>query len=143
MAEKRVLGLDYGARTVGVAVSDPLRCTAQPVETVTRERETKLRKTLARISELAETYQASEAVVGLPLRLDGTEGERCEKTKAFAEALRDRLTCPVHLWDERLTTVEADRVMRAGGLDREERESRSDTLAAVLILQSWLDAHPL
>ena len=143
MAEKRVLGLDYGARTVGVAVSDPLRCTAQPVETVTRERETKLRKTLARIQELAETYQASEAVVGLPLRLDGTEGERCEKTKAFAEALRDRLTCPVHLWDERLTTVEADRVMRAGGLDREERESRSDTLAAVLILQSWLDAHPL
>jgi putative Holliday junction resolvase len=136
----RIMGLDFGSKTVGVAVSDPLGITAQGVEIVRRKSENKLRQTLARIRELAEEYQVTELVLGYPKNMNGTEGPRCEKTKEFKELLEKRTGLPVTLWDERLTTVAADRAMAEAGLDRLERKEHVDEIAAALILQGFMDA---
>ena len=133
----RVIGLDYGSRTVGVAVSDPLRLTAQGVEIIRRKSENKLRQTLARISELASMYQAETIVLGYPRNMNATIGERAEATLAFGRMLKKRTSLPVILWDERLTTVAADRVMDETGV--RDHKAYVDEIAAMLILQGYLD----
>ena len=135
----RVLGLDYGAKTVGVAVSDPLGLTAQGVEIIRRQRETKLRQTLARIEELAQFYGAEKIVLGLPKHMNDDIGERAEKTLEFRDMLEKRLGLPVEMEDERLTTVEAIRAMNEMNLRGKERKAVVDEIAAVFILQTYLD----
>lgn len=135
----RIMGLDFGAKTVGVAVSDSLLLTAQGVEIISRKEENKLRRTLARIEELIVEYKVEEIVVGLPKNMNGTEGQRVELTREFAEKLERRTGLPVIFWDERLTTVEADRAMIEAGIRRENRKNYVDKIAAALILQGYLD----
>ena len=135
----RILGLDFGSKTVGVAVSDGLLLTAQGVETIERKDENKLRKTCARIEELIAEYEITEIVLGLPKNMNNTEGERVEKTKAFGEMLERRTGLPVHYWDERLTTVAAEQILMESGVRRENRKAVIDTVAAGLILQGYLD----
>ena len=135
----RILGLDFGSRTVGVAVSDRLLLTAQGVETIERKDENKLRKTCARIEELIAEYEITEIVLGLPKNMNNTEGERVEKTKAFGEMLERRTGLPVHYWDERLTTVAAEQILMESGVRRENRKAVIDKVAAGLILQGYLD----
>jgi putative Holliday junction resolvase len=135
----RILGLDFGSKTVGVAVSDGLRLTAQGVETIERKDENKLRKTCARIEELIAEYEITEIVLGLPKNMNNTEGERVEKTKAFGEMLERRTGLPVHYWDERLTTVAAEQILMESGVRRENRKAVIDKVAAGLILQGYLD----
>ncbi|MCI7130756.1 MAG: Holliday junction resolvase RuvX [Lachnospiraceae bacterium] len=139
----RIMGLDFGSKTVGVAVSDPLGITAQGVEIVRRKSPNKLRQTLARIDELVHEYGVEELVLGYPKNMNGTEGERCEKTKEFKELLEKRTGLPVALWDERLTTVAADRSMMEAGLGRYERKEYVDEIAAVFILQGYMAARTL
>lgn len=136
----RILGLDYGSKTVGVAVSDPLGLTAQSVETIWRKQENKLRQTLARIEELAAEYQAEKIVLGLPKNMNNTIGERAEKTLEFREMLERRTGLPIVMWDERLTTVEAERTLMEASVRREKRKQYLDQLAAVCILQGYLDS---
>ena len=136
----RIMGLDYGSRTVGVAVSDALGLTAQGVETVTREEENKLRKTLRRIEELAREYEVERIVLGDPKHMNNSLGDRAEKTEAFKEMLERRLGLPVVLWDERLTTVAAERILMESGVRRENRKEVIDKVAAGLILQGYLDS---
>lgn len=135
----RILGLDFGSKTVGVAVSDELLITAQGVEIVRRKSPSKLRQTLARIEELIEQYGVEKIVLGYPKNMNNTEGERCEKTKEFKEMLERRTGLEVVLWDERLTTVAADRSMMETGIRRENRKEYVDEIAAILILQGYLD----
>ena len=135
----RILGLDYGAKTVGVAVSDPLGLTAQGVEIIRRQRETKLRQTLARIEELAQFYHAEKIVLGFPKHMNNDIGERAEKALAFRDMLEKRLQLPVEMEDERLTTVEAIRAMNDMNLRGKERKAVVDEIAAVFILQTYLD----
>ncbi len=135
----RIMGLDFGAKTVGVAVSDPLFLTAQGVEIIRREEENKLRATYRRIEELATSYEVSEIVVGLPKHLNGDEGQRVELTKEFADKLFHRTGLPVTFWDERLTTVAADKAMMEAGVRREHRKDYVDMIAATLILQGYLN----
>lgn len=135
----RIMGLDFGAKTVGVAVSDPLLVTAQSIETITRKSENKLRQTLARIEELIGEYQVDKIVLGLPKNMNGTEGERVEKTKEFQDMLFRRTGIPVELWDERLTTVAAERIMMESGIRREHRKEYVDAIAASFILQGYLE----
>ncbi len=135
----RILGLDFGSKTVGVAVSDGLLLTAQGVETIKRKDENKLRKTCARIEELIAEYEITEIVLGLPKNMNNTEGERVEKTKAFGEMLERRTGLPVHYWDERLTTVAAEQILMESGVRRENRKAVIDKVAAGLILQGYLD----
>ena len=135
----RILGLDFGSKTVGVAVSDELLITAQGVEIVRRKSPSKLRQTLARIEELIEQYGVEKIVLGYPKNMHKTEGERCEKTKEFKELLERRTGLEVVLWDERLTTVAADRSMMETGIRRENRKDYVDEIAAIFILQGYLD----
>ena len=136
----RVMGLDFGSKTVGVAVSDPLGITAQGVEIIRRESENKLRRTLARIEELVAEYQVTSFVLGFPKNMNNTIGERAEKSLAFKEMLERRTGLPVVMWDERLTTVEANRTLMESGVRREKRKEYIDKLAAVYILQGYLDS---
>ncbi len=136
----RIIGLDFGSKTVGVAVSDPLLVTAQGVEIIRREHENKLRRTYARIEELCTEYGADRIVLGYPKNMNNTEGERCAKTEGFKASLERRTGLPVILWDERLTTVAADAAMIEGGLRRDERKEHVDKIAAVLILQGYLES---
>lgn len=135
----RILGLDFGSRTVGVAVSDGLLLTAQGVETIERKDENKLRKTAARIEELVKEYEITTIVMGLPKNMNNTEGERVEKTKAFGEMLERRTGLPVVYWDERLTTVAAEQILMESGVRRENRKAVIDKIAACFILQGYLD----
>ena len=135
----RILGLDFGSKTVGVAVSDELLITAQGVEIIRRKSPSKLRQTLARIDELVGEYKAEKIVLGYPKNMNNTEGERCEKTKEFKEMLERRTGLNVILWDERLTTVSADKHMMESGIRREDRKKFVDEIAAVFILQGYLD----
>ena len=135
----RIMGLDYGSKTVGVAISDPLEITAQGVEIIRRKDETKLRKTYARIEELIQQYDVKEIVVGLPKNMNNTEGERVQLSTEFKEALERRTGLPISMWDERLTTVAADRAMMEAGIRREDRGEYVDMIAASLILQGYLD----
>lgn len=136
----RIIGLDYGTKTVGVAVSDEMMLTAQPVETITRERETKLRQTLARIEELMEQYGVERVVIGLPKKLNNEEGELCQKARAFGEMVERRSGLEVIFWDERLTTSAADNLLAEGGVARQKRKKYIDKIAASLILQGYLDS---
>lgn len=135
----RIMGLDFGAKTVGVAVSDPLLVTAQGIEIIRRKDENKLRQTLARIEELILEYQVEEIVLGLPKNMNDTLGARVELTNEFREKLERRTGLPVHMWDERLTTVAADKAMMEAGIRRENRKEYVDKIAAVFILQGYLD----
>ncbi|MCI9189444.1 MAG: Holliday junction resolvase RuvX [Lachnospiraceae bacterium] len=135
----RIMGLDFGSRTVGVAVSDSMLITAQGLEIIRRKEENKLRRTMARIEELIGEYEVEEIVLGLPKNMDATAGERAELTKEFQEKLERRTGLPVILWDERLTTVAADKVMMESGVRREKRREYVDKIAATLILQGYLD----
>lgn len=136
----RILGLDYGSKTVGVAVSDPLGLTAQKVETIWRKQENKLRRTLARIEELIAEYEVEKIVLGFPKNMNNTVGERAEKALEFGEMLKKRTGLEVIMWDERLTTVEADRTLIEAGVRRENRKQYLDGMAAVFILQGYLDS---
>lgn len=136
---KRIMGLDYGSVTVGVAVSDTLGWTAQGVEVIRRKQENKLRQTLARIEELIAEYEIETIVLGYPKHLNNTVGERALKSEEFADRLRQRTGLEVLLWDERLTTVAAHQVLDQGGLSHKEKSLVVDKLAAVLILQGYLD----
>lgn len=134
-----ILGLDYGSKTVGVAVSDPLGFTAQGVEIIRRKSENKMRQTLARIEELIAQYQVEEIVLGLPKNMNNTLGDRAEKSLELKETLERRTGLPVVMWDERLTTVSANRVLIETGVRRENRKEHVDEIAAVFILQGYLD----
>lgn len=135
----RIMGLDFGSKTVGVAISDALLMTAQGIETIWRKSPGKLRQTLARIEALAEEYQVDQIVLGYPKNMNNTEGERCRVTLEFKELLERRCNVPVILRDERLTTVAADKSLMEGGVRRENRKEHTDRMAAVLILQNYLD----
>jgi len=135
----RIMGLDYGSKTVGVAISDPLGITAQGIEIIRREKETKLRQTLARIEALIKEYQVEMIVLGFPKNMNNTIGDRAEKSLAFKEMLEKRTGLDVVMWDERLTTVEANRTLMEGKVRREDRSKYVDMLAAVYILQGYLD----
>ena len=126
----RILGLDFGTKTVGVAVSDELLITAQGVEIIRRKAPTKLRQTLARIDELVGEYGVEKIVLGYPKNMNNTEGERCERTQEFKEMLEKRTGLEVVLWDERLTTVSADNVMMEMGIRRENRKEYVDEMNA-------------
>ena len=134
----RILGLDYGSKTVGVAVCDPLGITAQGVETITRKDEGKLRRTLARIEALIAEYEGETIVLGYPLNMDDSVGERARKTEEFRDMLVRRTGLPVILWDERLTTIQANEILMESGVRREDRKKVIDKIAATLILQSYL-----
>jgi putative Holliday junction resolvase len=134
------MGLDYGSVTVGVAISDELLLTAQGIEVIRRKEENKLRPTLRRIEELVTAYKVDTIVVGYPKNMNNTEGERAEKSKAFADLLERRLSLSVILWDERLTTVAAHNAMLEADLSRKKRYAAVDMVAAVLILQGYLDS---
>ncbi len=136
----RILGLDFGSKTVGVAVSDPLLLTAQGLEIIRRESPKKLRRTLARIQELVTEYEVERIVLGYPKHMNNTEGERCERTLEFQEMLEKRTNLPVLLVDERLTTVMADRAMEEAGYSFAQKKEHVDKLAAVFILQTYLDS---
>ena len=135
----RILGLDFGSKTVGVAVSDELLFTAQGVETIERKEENKLRKTCARIEELISFYGVSKIVLGLPKNMNNTSGERVQRCEEFKEMLERRIGIPVHFWDERLTTVAAERVLMESGVRRENRKEVIDKVAGALLLQGYLD----
>ena len=136
----RVMGLDYGSKTIGVAISDPLGLTAQGIEIIRREEENKLRKSLRRIEELIKEYQVEEIVLGFPKNINNTIGERAEKSLQLKETLERRCKLPVIMWDERLTTVEANRTLMESKVRRENRSKYVDMIAAVFILQGYLDS---
>ncbi len=136
----RIIGLDYGSKTVGVAISDELGITAQGIETITRKEENKLRKTLARIEALIEEYNVEEIVLGLPKNMNNTEGERVEACREFAAMLERRTGLQVIMWDERLSTVSANKVLMESGVRRENRKAVIDKIAATFILQGYLDS---
>lgn len=135
----RIMGLDFGSKTVGVAISDELLITAQGIEIIRRKEENKLRQTLARIEELIVEYNVTEIVLGYPKNMNDTLGERVHLTEEFKEKLERRTGLSVSLWDERLTTVAADRIMMEAGVRRENRKDYVDQIAATLILQGYLD----
>ena len=136
----RIMGLDYGSKTVGVAMSDPLGITEQAVETIWRKDENKLRKTCARIEELISEYEVERIVLGLPKHMNNDLGERAEKALAFGEMVKRRTGLEVVMWDERLTTVEAERTLIENNVRRENRKQYIDKIAAVFILQGYLDS---
>ncbi len=137
----RILGLDFGDKTIGVAVSDPFGWTAQGVEIIRRENPAEYKKSMKRLAELTEEYQPEVIVLGYPKNLDNSEGERCVKTKAFAERIERRFPkIKVVLWDERFSTIAAERALREAELSHDKRKSVIDKMAAVHILQGYLDS---
>ena len=136
----RIMGLDYGSKTVGVATSDPLGITAQAIETICRKDENKLRKTCARIETLIEEYKVERIVLGLPKHMNNDIGDRAERSLEFGKMLSRRTGLEVVMWDERLTTVEAERTLIENKVRREARKKYIDKIAAVFILQGYLDS---
>lgn len=136
----RVMGLDYGSKTMGVAISDPLGITAQGIETIHRKEENKLRQTLARVEALVKEYEVEEIVLGFPKHMNNTIGDRAEKSLELKAMLERRTGLPVTMWDERLTTVEAERTLMESNVRRENRKKYVDKIAAVIILQGYLDS---
>lgn len=139
----RIMGLDFGDKTVGVAMTDALRLIVSPFETIVRDKENKIRPTLRRIAELCREQDIDRIVVGLPLNMDGTAGERVQKTEAFCAQLRTRLAAaeldiPVVLWDERLSTEEANDILEQSGVKNTERKAYIDKIAAALILEDYM-----
>lgn len=135
----RILGLDYGSKTVGVAISDELLITAQSMEIIRRDSEKKIRKTFIRIDEIIAEYDIKKIVVGFPKNMNNSVGDRAEKTMEFKENLERRTGLEVILWDERLSTVSANKAMMEVGIRRENREQYVDSIAAAIILQGYLD----
>lgn len=133
----RILGLDVGSKTIGMAVSDPLGITAQGLPTLRRQNK---RLDFGQLASVIRDFQVSEIVVGYPLRLSGAEGIQSQKMQHFAEELRAKFGLPVHLWDERLTSSQANRILRDAELSIKKRGEAVDRMAAVLILQSWMEA---
>jgi putative Holliday junction resolvase len=133
----RTLGLDVGTKTIGVAVTDGLGLTAQGVTTIRR---TSLKADLAALGALAREHEATRAVIGLPLNMDGTEGPRAEASRKFADSVTQALGLEVEFWDERLSTVAAERTLLEADLSRAKRRQVIDQMAAQFILQGWLDA---
>jgi putative holliday junction resolvase len=133
----RILAIDYGSRRMGLAVSDPLGITSQGIETLQRKNK---RNDFSRLGQVIREYNVQEIVLGYPLRMSGAEGIQSEKVAGFAEELRQKFKLPVHLWDERLTSAEANRVLREADLSIQKRAQAVDRMAAVLILQSFLQA---
>ncbi len=137
----RILGLDFGDKTIGVAISDPFGWTAQGVEVIRRENPMEFKKCIRRLAELLEQYGVEKIVLGYPKNLDGSEGERCTKTKDFCERIQRRFPkTEVLLWDERFSTVAAERSLREIGLNHDQRKGVIDKMAAVHILQGYLDS---
>jgi putative holliday junction resolvase len=136
---RRVLALDVGSKRIGVAVSDPLGITAQGLDTIQRQNK---RRDWESLGAVLAKYDVAEIVVGLPLRLSGAEGTQSEKMRQFADELGEKFKLPIHLWDERWTSTEANRLLRETNLSIEKRGKAVDRMAATLILQSWLEAHP-
>ncbi len=134
---RRVLALDVGSRRIGVAVSDPLGITAQGLDTIQRQNK---RKDWDALGAVLKKYDVGEIVVGLPLRLSGAEGTQSGKMRVFADELHAKFGLPVHLWDERWTSTEANRLLRETNLSIEKRGKAVDRMAAMLILQAWLEA---
>ena len=137
---KRIMGLDYGSKTIGVALSDPLRVTAQGLETITRKSENKLRQSLARIEAIIREYDVEAVVLGLPLNMNNEYGDRARRTLEFGETLKRRTGLRIFLKDERLTSNQAHRALNEAGIKSTDHKKHVDTMAAVLILQSYLDA---
>ena len=135
----RIMGLDYGTKTVGVAISDALKITAQGIETIQRKEENKLRKTCARIEQLIKEYEVEKIVLGFPKHMNNDVGERAEKSLEFGEMIGRRTGLEVVMWDERLTTVSAERTLIENKVRREDRKKYIDQIAAVFILQGYLD----
>lgn len=135
---RRILALDVGSKRIGVAVSDPLGITAQGLATLQRQNK---RRDLEALGRLLTEYQVQEVVIGLPLRLSGAEGTQSEKMRRFASDLESHFGVTVHLWDERWTSTEANRLLREAEVSIQKRGQAVDRMAAVLILQSWLEAH--
>jgi len=133
----RILAIDYGSRRMGLAVSDPLGITAQGLETLERKNK---RADFGRLERTIREYQVREIVLGNPLRMSGQEGTQSQKVAEFAEALREHFQLPVHLWDERLTSAEANRLLREAEVSTKKRAQAVDRMAAVLILQSFLQS---
>jgi putative Holliday junction resolvase len=137
----RIIGLDYGSRTVGIAISDETGSIAFPVETVVRDDEIALKQTVRRIRQLADENGVHTVVLGYPKNMDNSLGERAEKTLAFKKRLeRDLYQVEVILWDERLSTVASERPLLEMGYDRHKRKKIVDNMAAAYILQGYLDA---
>ncbi|MGC1786101.1 MAG: Holliday junction resolvase RuvX [Terriglobales bacterium] len=137
-ALRRILALDVGSKRIGVAISDPLGITAQGLETIQRQNK---RRDMEALGQLVARYEVREIVVGLPLRLSGAEGTQSEKMRRFADDLRAHFDVTVHLWDERWTSTEANRLLRETDLSIKKRGQAVDRMAAILILQSWMEAH--
>ena len=137
----RIMGLDFGGKTCGVALSDPLMITAQPKEIIRRDRENKLRRTFARIEELIAENDVGLIVLGLPLNMDDSQGERAKKTLEFQDSLQRRTGLPVVMSDERLTSVEAEEIMHSQGIPRERYHDYVDMIAAGIILQEYMENH--
>ena len=132
----RIMALDVGSRTIGVACSDALYMTAQGIETIRR---TSWTKDFERLLQLINDYEVEEIVVGMPRNMNGTKGERAEKTEEFVERLKEVTTLPITYWDERLSTVMAERSLIAADVSRRKRKAVIDKMAAVVILQGYLD----
>ena len=132
----RILSLDLGEKRIGVAVSDALGITAQPLETITRKNK---KSDFEQLEKVVFSMHISKIVVGLPLNMDGTEGPMAKKTYEFVKELKERFDVPIELWDERLTTMEAERLLLQAGLSRKKRKKLDDKVAAQLILQSYMD----
>ncbi|HEY7353133.1 MAG TPA: Holliday junction resolvase RuvX [Terriglobales bacterium] len=133
----RILGLDVGSKRIGVAISDPLGITAQGLPTIQRKNK---RVDFEQLAGIIRNYEVSQIVVGYPLRLSGNEGTQSEKMRRFADELREEFSIPVHLWDERLTSSQANRILRESEISIKKRGEAVDRLAAILILQSWMEA---
>ena len=136
---KRYLGLDFGSKTVGVAISDPLLMSASGLEIIRRDRESKIRKTLSRIDEIIKEYDVDEIVLGLPMNMDDTEGERCRKTREFGENLERRTGLNVNYFDERLSSFEAHEILDECGIKSIKHKEFVDEVAAMVILQGFLE----
>lgn len=137
----RYLGLDYGSKTVGVAVSDPFGWTAQGLETIKRKDETNLKETMARLKDIIKEYDAKKIVLGNPLHMNNDEGERVKKNMYFKNKLEKETGLEVVLWDERLSTVAAERVLNEGGVKKQDQKQFIDKIAASIILQNYLEHH--
>lgn len=134
----RILGLDYGSKTVGVAITDPTGMIAQPLRTLKRDRESMLRKVVKEVVQIVEDYGVEKIILGMPFNMDDTEGERAEKTRAFHAMLTARTSVPVEFMDERLTTLEAREILDESGVPRREQKQMIDQVAAQLILEAYL-----
>ena len=133
------MGLDFGTSTVGVAISDSMLITALPIETITRKGENKLRRTYARIKELIDEYSVDRIVVGEPKNMNGTDSEMSELAEDFAEELEKKTGLPVEMWDERMTTMTAGKILQAAGIKGANKKKYVDKLAASIILQGYLN----